>query len=340
MATLNLRDVPEELAYELRVEAAKASMGVKEYCVAILKARGKVWPVFSLEGRNGAVSVISNADRGVSKKIAGDLVTGAAQEGGGTPDLPRLGKAQDEVTIYSGPHVVTARDGSTAFCDVRYCKLCASTEEEWRQRSADICGTCGEVHVAGDLYNHNFVHRGKERIASVRPASVKEDRWAEEMAKAEDGALIGAAGSPVAYTKSDIEADMLGEAFRLHENKLEGVGGGEKIVAEGSANEAGTATGKDRRNSETVSEGNDGGKSSAVGVGKSKVNMAALRDICEGNVSVPKDAFAEYGNPSFEPVEVDLCGFKSYNEIDGEWYFCGKEVHEYPKVKHGNWEKI
>jgi hypothetical protein len=39
MAVLNLRDVPDQLAYDLRVEAAKVKMGIKEYCVAILEQR-------------------------------------------------------------------------------------------------------------------------------------------------------------------------------------------------------------------------------------------------------------------------------------------------------------
>jgi chorismate mutase len=40
MAILNLRDVPDELAKTLRVEAAQVEMGIKEYCVAILEQRG------------------------------------------------------------------------------------------------------------------------------------------------------------------------------------------------------------------------------------------------------------------------------------------------------------
>lgn len=39
-----------------------------------------------------------------------------------------------------------------------------------------------------------------------------------------------------------------------------------------------------------------------------------------------------------EPVEVDLCGFKTYSEIDGEHYVCGKEKHGW-KVSHGSWIK-
>lgn len=276
-------------------------------------------PLYSVDRDTGVISELKSgtmvpmerdelAVRVPSKKIAEGYVGGGTTEGVGDPCLPRSGKAQelvydaagtriaqDGVGIYSGHHSVTARDGSTAFCDIRYCKFCASTEGEWKQRSADICGTCGAVHVADGIYNHNFVRQS--------------------------------------------------EAFRLHENKLEGVGGGEKIVAEGSANEAGTATGKDRRNSETVQEGNDGGKSPAVGVGKSKVNIQALRDICAGKlpdietVIAKHEGIAEQTEYSPDPHEVDLCGFESYNEIDGENYVCGKEKHG-PKVKHGEWIQI
>lgn len=61
----------------------------------------------------------------------------------------------------------------------------------------------------------------------------------------------------------------------------------------------------------------------------------AIRDICAGNIHA--NHFAH--DPDAEQVEVDLCGFKSYNEIDGENYICGLEKHG-PKVKHGDWIKV
>ncbi len=42
MAVLNLRDVPDDLAHALRVEAAQAEMGIKDYCVAIFESRKKI----------------------------------------------------------------------------------------------------------------------------------------------------------------------------------------------------------------------------------------------------------------------------------------------------------
>ena len=42
MAVLNLRDVPDDLAHALRVEAAQAAMGIKDYCVAIFESRKKI----------------------------------------------------------------------------------------------------------------------------------------------------------------------------------------------------------------------------------------------------------------------------------------------------------
>jgi predicted transcriptional regulator len=59
-----------------------------------------------------------------------------------------------------------------------------------------------------------------------------------------------------------------------------------------------------------------------------KVDMEALRDICAGNVPLKHP----------EPQEVDLCGFRSYNDTDGEWYVCCLEKHDI-KTKHGGWVK-
>lgn len=129
--------------------------------------------------------------------------------------------------------------------------------------------------------------------------------------------------------------------------KLEDVGGEGKNVGGENYSEARSAAGKNRRNPAPDAKSNHGGKSSAVAIGKSKVNMEALRDICAGNIpdgdpppAANRNYRGEWVNSIIpEPHEVDLCGFKSYNEIDGENYVCGKEVHG-PKVKHGDWIKI
>jgi hypothetical protein len=42
MAVLNLRDVPDDLAHALRVEAVQAAMGIKDYCVVIFESRKKI----------------------------------------------------------------------------------------------------------------------------------------------------------------------------------------------------------------------------------------------------------------------------------------------------------
>lgn len=81
------------------------------------------------------------------------------------------------------------------------------------------------------------------------------------------------------------------------------------------------------------------------------VGMQALRDICAGKISPNK--FHNCGDEmchrcgkckgcegcECEPIEVDLCGEKFYNEVDGENYICGLEKHG-PKIHHGEWIKI
>lgn len=64
------------------------------------------------------------------------------------------------------------------------------------------------------------------------------------------------------------------------------------------------------------------------------IDLQTLKEICAGKIPQAKEKI----NP--DPTEVDLCGFKSFNDVDGEWYMCCKEKHPYPKVKHGEWEKI
>jgi hypothetical protein len=75
-----------------------------------------------------------------------------------------------------------------------------------------------------------------------------------------------------------------------------------------------------------------------------KPDMQLLRDICAGNIPAKLmqdsyDAESRLAEKSAEPIEVDLCGLKSYSEVDGENYICGKEKHG-PKIQHGDWIKI
>ena len=74
MATLNLRDVPNELAAELKSEAAWIGMGFHEYCVVILE-RGR-YAVMREEKEKRLES---------RKKIAGDVGGDGAEGGWGHP---------------------------------------------------------------------------------------------------------------------------------------------------------------------------------------------------------------------------------------------------------------
>lgn len=68
---------------------------------------------------------------------------------------------------------------------------------------------------------------------------------------------------------------------------------------------------------------------------KEKPDMASLREIAAGNIPVPNKISAEQDTSKYG---ADICGFKSYNEEDGENYICGMAKHG-PKVKHGGWIK-
>jgi len=61
--------------------------------------------------------------------------------------------------------------------------------------------------------------------------------------------------------------------------------------------------------------------------------LAKLRGVVKEIEAKPVEGFVD------EPREIDLCGEKFYNDVDGENYVCGKEKHG-PKVKHGEWIKV
>lgn len=52
----------------------------------------------------------------------------------------------------------------------------------------------------------------------------------------------------------------------------------------------------------------------------------------------PEEVIAQFEEDIDEPDKT-LCGFESWNELDGENYRCMLPVHG-PKVKHGCWRKI
>jgi hypothetical protein len=109
----------------------------------------------------------------------------------------------------------------------------------------------------------------------------------------------------------------------------------------GAAGKGGRGVGGD---SEANKEGSDVAQGNSVGGGKPQVNMQLLRNICAGNIPAKLmedsyDAESRLAEKSAEPIEIDLCGFKSFNDVDGENYICGKEKHG-PKIQHGEWIKV
>ncbi|CAN5951031.1 unnamed protein product [Sphagnum jensenii] len=99
--------------------------------------------------------------------------------------------------------------------------------------------------------------------------------------------------------------------------------------------------------------GNSEGGGSSSSVSGETLNMDALRDICAEKI--PNNIYCECGDEMClrcnkckgcegcecpDAAEIEICGFKSFNDTDGEWYMCCKEKHPYPKVKHGEWVKI
>jgi hypothetical protein len=234
------------------------------------------------------------------------------------------------------------------------------------------CDSCGRIGGRRPIYNMEDNEAAKKNRGESVPLDMRfSEKWLREMAAFETGGLMACSpeilgrmkeeaktNSGVAATlhRAGVELDReilvrwgLAENYKpktfarplVDKNKLESIDGGENTVGRKANSKKGTAAGEDRRNPAPDAEGNDGGQSGAVATGKPKVDMKALRDICAGNT--PRNAqeaiaeVMEYDRP--DPYEVDLCGFKSYNEIDGENYVCGKEVHG-PKVKHGDWIQI
>lgn len=60
-----------------------------------------------------------------------------------------------------------------------------------------------------------------------------------------------------------------------------------------------------------------------------KPDIAKLRAICAGKI--PKSS-----SESAAPPEAIVCGFRAFNDTDGEHYTCGLPKHS-AKAKHGDW---
>jgi hypothetical protein len=374
MAVLNLRDVPDELAAKLKSEAALVGISLREYCVGILGCAmamaNKKWP--------WAGYGVSGAELVGSKKIAEVSVGGGTTEGGGDPSLPPMGKAQDwelsGSTVESHPAepdniVYYGRAGVAP--DFNEVHVPTQAHALWRKEFADGLAAVRKVMLAdgvpcdhaGCLSHVSHPCEGCGRIGGRRPIYNMEDNeargkfllTADELKKIADespGGFLTLSPEVLAVLRERAAVD--GETAKvLHQDglpldreilvrwglaenykpKMESVDGTRDYSERrGKENED---RGVDGGNPAALAKSNDGGKSGAVATGKPKVNMAALRDICAGKTI--QQVFSDIQHR--EPVEVDLCGFKSYNEIDGEYYVCGKEVHG-PKVNHGEWIKV
>lgn len=319
------------------------------------------------------------------KKIAEISAGGGGAENGGTPDLSRLGKAQEWTEVGNSLVQAAASGGfpewTEAFNAMRQLPDAVPCDHAGcLSHLSHPCEGCGRIGGRRPIYNME----DNESAQKNRGGSVSAKWWITKVAEAGGFKNLSPELSNTlkdeAKTNREVAIMLIAEKVELDReilvrwglaenykpitfenqrgvpgsevvvnrnqirplvdrNKSEDEVGGGKNMEGSQSGESGASAGKNRRVAKGLPKNDDGGKSSAVGVGKPKVDMAALRDICAGNVSVPKDAFAEYGDPTFSPHEIDLCGFKSYNEIDGENYICGKEVHG-PKVNHGDWIKV
>lgn len=315
MAVLNLRDVPDELARELRVEAAQNDKGVREYCVEILASR---------------------------KKIAEDTPRDGSPESSGDTPLSRGGKAQDTVPMAVDTEIgMTTRELGEAGQKV-FGKVSRRDKLKMPEWSAERIKELSEEEPGGLMACSPEILTDMLEAAKTDPATAATLHLAGVKL---DRSILARWG--LEYIKT---GEMSGDK--------------EKAASAGSEKEA--ATGDDRPYPSAVQENNDGDEGPAVGVGKPEVDMGVLREICKGTLPPHEDDFlvkaknnisagryecTDLGwkldrkiNPvapmeSAVHADIDICGFKTYNDVDGENYMCGLEKHG-PKVKHGDWIKI
>lgn len=95
-------------------------------------------------------------------------------------------------------------------------------------------------------------------------------------------------------------------------------------------------------------------KAGELGISRAQAVIRACREWCDGAQSEenpPREQVADGSIPSgrvtiedilsvggyVQKVDIPLCGFRSYNQDDGEFYLCGKEKGH--GIKHGEWVK-
>lgn len=213
------------------------------------------------------------------------------------------------------------------------------------------CEGCGRIWGRRPIYNMEDNEAAQKNRGESVPLDMRfSEKWLREMASFETGGLMACSPEILGHMLEEAKTNA-GVAATLHQAGVElereilvrwGLAENYKPKMEGESDGEGNnpaGRGKARKgrrtsggDSKADTKGVDGGKGDAVAIGKPGVNMQALRDICEGKGIRPAPL-------SIEPIEIDLCGFQSYNETDGENYVCGKEKHD-AKVKHGEWIKI
>lgn len=380
MAVLNLRDVPDDLARELRVEAAQAEMGVREYCVAVLSSRKKI--------ADDLVSgVIDPKLIELHQEIAKNACNSVRVEnkkGGGTPDLPPLGKAQEptsdldyeeyQVVVARDEKIIPAEDGADYFVRPRSKDPIHQLGELLREANA-------QVQIGLRAQGHwDTVERmradGKtwDKIGDVIgwAGHAVEQWYAMEVAEAERANCPDCiATKKHAYSDATTPGFFYTECekHRRMPDAPKDIRNAAGVVLDGKRRGKGKVdAGSSGKTDSADSPSDDGAQEPAVGVGEQGLEeaclmvgslepglcpveikcpsctkerkMRALRDICAGAIPVGVLGDGTICDEGLVGrVEVDLCGFKSYNEEDGENYICGKEVHG-PKVRHGEWIKV
>jgi hypothetical protein len=138
---LNLRDVPDDLAHALRVEAVQAAMGIKDYCVVIFESRKKIaddsaWVV----GENPACAPMGKREYGDYFPV---IDTTPVEDKGKVLDELRGMVANMENNVLISP--VMGADGN--FADA--CSAC------WGKGTVAGCAECGVI-LDGDQDENNL----------------------------------------------------------------------------------------------------------------------------------------------------------------------------------------